>query len=382
MNSRDRVLKALKHKEADKVPLDISGFVNSGIHINAYKKLLNYLGIKKNNIKVCDIIQQLACIHEDVLKELKVDVRGIMPKKSWSFKLCYEEEPNGSKIFKDEYGIEWRMPVNGYYFDPYINPLANSSLDDMLKYNFPNPEDKSRLSGLKKKIFNYYDEGFFIFFYFISGGFLEISQWLRGFENFYCDLASNPKYACALMDKLLEIEIKFWDTVLSSEIGDYIQMVFTANDIGGQDGLLISPITYRKYIKPRQEKLNSFIKKKREDLYIYYHSDGAIYEIIPDLIEIGIDVLNPVQVSADNMDIRKLKKEFGNDITFWGASVESQKILPYGSIQEVKEEVKKSIDVLAPGGGYVFAPIHNIQADVPPRNIMAMWEALQEYGKY
>ena len=183
------------------------------------------------------------------------------------------------------------------------------------------------------------------------------------------------------MDKLLEIEMDYWDFIFSN-FGEYIQMAYTANDLGSQENLLMSPSFYRKYIKPRQKKLNEFIKNKKPDIFIYFHSCGSILEIIPDLIEIGIDALNPVQVSAADMDTKKLKKEFGKDITFWGGGVDTQRVLPFGTPEVVKEEVKRRIEDLAPGGGFVFATVHNIQADVPPQNIMAMWEALQEFGKY
>lgn len=381
MRSRDRVIKALRHEEPDKVPLDICGVVNTGIHIDAYRNLLSYLGIKKSNIQVCDVIQQLACIHEDILEILKVDVRGIYPNEPSNWKLDLEEELNGSKYFIDQYGIKWKMPENGYYFDPINYPLSEFSLKNLSEYRFPDPRDKERLKKIKEKIISYHNRGFFINFYFFSGGFLEVAMWLRGFENFFCDLISNPKFASLLMDKLLEIEMGFWDLVLS-EMGDYIDMIFTANDLGGQNGLLVSPIIYRKYIKPRQKKLNLFIKKKKKGIFIYYHSCGSIFDIIPDLIEVGVDVLNPIQVSATNMDTKILKKEFGKDITFWGGGVDTQRVLPYGNTHEVKEEVKRRIADLAPGGGFVFATVHNIQADVPPQNIMAMWKTLQEFGKY
>jgi len=381
MRSKDRIIKALKHEEPDKVPLDMCGLVNSGIHINAYRNLLAYLHIKKSNIQVCDVMQQLACVDEDILEILKVDTRGIYPNEPSNWKLDLKEESNDSKYFIDQYGIKWKMPKNGYYFDPTNHPLSGLSLKNLSEYRFPDPRDKERLKKLKEKIIDYHNRNFFVHFYFFCGGFFEVGMWMRGFENFYCDLILDPKFACLLMDKLLEIEIEFWDLVLS-EMGDYIDMIFTANDIGGQNGLLISPTIYRKYIKPRQKKLNSFIRSKKPNIFIYYHSCGAIYDIIPDLIEIGVDALNPVQVSSAKMDTKKLKKEFGKDITFWGGGVDTQRVLPFGTPEVVKEEVKRRIEDLAPGGGFVFATVHNIQADVPPQNIMAMWEALQEFGKY
>jgi uroporphyrinogen decarboxylase len=381
VNSRERIICIMNHKESDKIPFDLGSTPATGIHIDAYKNLLSFMGVKKDSFFIRDNVQQIVCIDEDILENFVVDTRGIYPKNPLNWKIKIENDKNGNEYFTGQYGIKWKRPKGGKYFDIYNSPLSEYSINDLSNYTFPNLKDKKRLDGLKEEIIDYYNKGYFIFFNGISGGFLEISTWLRGFENFYCDLANNTKFACLLMDKLLEIEMDFWDLVLS-EMGDYIDMVYTANDLGGQNGLLISPTMYRKYIKPRQKKLNSFIKKKKKDIFIYYHSCGSIYEIIPDLIEIGVDALNPVQVSAANMDTKKLKKEFGKDITFWGGGVDTQRVLPFGTPHEVKEEVKKRIENLAPGGGFVFSTVHNIQADVPPQNIIAMWEALQEHGKY
>lgn len=381
MNSRDRIISVLNHRESDKVPFDLGGTLNTGIHVNSYQSLLSYLNISKSNSHICDIVQQITYINKEILAEFKIDTHGMYPKSPSNWKLSIDSSSDGFKYFTDQYGIKWRMPKGGYYFDLCYSPLSKFSARNLDKYDFPNPRDRECLRGLEEEIIDFYNKGFFIIFNSISGGFLELSLLLRGFENFYCDLVNNPKFACLLMDKLLEIEIEYWDFILSN-FGRYIQMVYTANDLGSQNSLLISPVTYRKYIKPRQKELNSFIKKKKPDIFIYFHSCGAIYEIIPDLIEAGVDALNPVQVSVASMDTKKLKKEFGKDISFWGGGVDTQRILPFGTAQEIREEVKKRIDDLAPGGGFVFAAVHNIQADVPPQNIMAMWEALQKYGKY
>ena len=381
MNGRERVICALNHKEADKIPFDLGSSTATSIHISAYKNLLSFLNIAKDSFTIKDNAEQIVSIHEDILDKFAVDTRGISPKNPSNWKSTIKNDENGNKYFIGQYGIEWKMPKGGYYFDICNSPLSEYSIDELSNYTFPNPKDKKRLDGLKKEIINYYNKGYFIFFNSIGGGFLEISTWLRGFENFYCDLISNSKFACKLMDKLLEIEMSFWDLVLS-ELGNYINMVYTANDLGSQNNLLISPSAYRKYIKPRQKKLNSLIKEKKPDIFIFYHSCGSIYEIIPDLIEVGVDALNPIQVSAANMDTKRLKKEFGKDITFWGGGIDTQRVLSFGTPHDVKEEVRKRIDDFAPGGGFVFATVHNIQAEVPPQNIMAMWDALQEYGKY
>ena len=379
MTSRQRLLTALNHKEPDRIPYDLDGTNQSGIHHIAYRNLLSYLGIRKDEITICDPIQQLAHVHEDVLEKLKVDTRIIYPKDPSNWKLNIEEDKEG-KYFIDQYGIKWTMHKGGFYFDPTGHPLTEGSIEELNNHPFPDPSDKKRIEGLKEVARGFRERGFPVNMMSMSGGFFEAPFWLRGFENFYCDLAGNPRYACSLMDKLLEIEMGYWDLVLS-ELGDYIDIALTANDLGGQDGPVISPSMYRKYIKPRQKKLNSFIKNKKSSIYIFFHCCGSIYDLLPDLIETGIDIINPVQVSAAKMNTKRLKKEFGDALTFWGG-IDTQEILPYGTPQEVKDEVKRRIDDLAPGGGFVLTSVHNIQADVPPENIMAMWETLQEYGKY
>jgi len=379
MTSRQRLLTALNHKEPDRIPYDLDGTNQSGIHHIAYRNLLSYLGIRKDKITIRDPIQQLAHVHEDVLEKLKVDTRIIYPKDPSNWKLNIEEDKEG-KYFIDQYGIKWTMHKGGFYFDPTGHPLTEGSIEELNNHPFPDPSDQKRIEGLKEVARGFRERGFPVNMMSMSGGFFEASFWLRGFENFYCDLAGNPRYACSLMDKLLEIEMGYWDLVLS-ELGDYIDIALTANDLGGQDGPVISPSMYRKYIKPRQKKLNSFIKNKKSSIYIFFHCCGSIYDLLPGLIETGIDIINPVQVSAAKMNTKRLKKEFGDALTFWGG-IDTQEILPYGTPQEVKDEVKRRIDDLAPGGGFVLTSVHNIQADVPPENIMAMWETLQEYGKY
>ncbi len=212
-------------------------------------------------------------------------------------------------------------------------------------------------------------------------GLFERSLWMRGFERFYIDLIRDPPLANSLLDKLTDFRIKFWELLLD-EIGDLVHVVVEADDLATQNSLMISPEIYRRYLKPQHKRVFSFIKEKAPHVYIFLHSCGAIYDLIPDLIEVGVDILNPVQVSAAKMDTKKLKKEFGDVLTFWGGGIDTQEVLPKGTPDEVKEEVKRRIDDLAPGGGFIFAAVHNIQADVPPENIIAMWEALQESGNY
>jgi uroporphyrinogen decarboxylase len=176
--------------------------------------------------------------------------------------------------------------------------------------------------------------------------------------------------------------MKYWARALEL-VGKNVMIVSEADDLASQNQTLVAPETYRKLIKPRHARLFSFIKQQAKvPVKIFYHSCGAVASIIPDLIDAGIDILNPVQVSATGMDTRQLKRRFGKDLTFYGGGVDTQQVLPRGAPAQVREEVRRRIEDLAPGGGFIFNTVHNIQADVPPENIIAMWEAMREFGRY
>jgi uroporphyrinogen decarboxylase len=209
---------------------------------------------------------------------------------------------------------------------------------------------------------------------------MEMAAWLRGFLDFYCDVASNEELFCTILDKIVELKIIYWEHILDVA-KEFVDIIQEADDLGGQNRLLISPDKYRRLVKPRHQEIFDFIHS-HSNAKVFFHSCGAIREIIPDLIEIGVDILNPVQVSAPGMDSAELKQEFGKDLVFWGGGIDTQSILPYGTPQQVREEVKRRLNDFMPGGGYIFAPTHNIQADVPPENIVAMWETLKEFGVY
>jgi uroporphyrinogen decarboxylase len=203
---------------------------------------------------------------------------------------------------------------------------------------------------------------------------------MRGFENYFSDFANNEKLLTSLMEKVMMLKMEYWDKALA-EVGDYADAVGEADDFAGQYRMLISPGMYRRIVKPLHKRLFDFIHA-RTKAKIFFHSCGAIRPVIGDLIEVGVDILNPVQVSATGMDSAELKKEFGKDIVFWGGGVDTQRVLGDGTPQQVRDDVRRRIEDLAPGGGFVFATVHNIQGNVPPENIMAMWETLQEYGIY
>jgi uroporphyrinogen decarboxylase len=203
---------------------------------------------------------------------------------------------------------------------------------------------------------------------------------VRGYDNFCVDLCHNPQFARALLDKITDSDIGLWDAFLGA-VGEYVQVVCQGDDLGMQTGTFIAPDMYREFIKPCHKRMYDFIKTKTK-AKIFMHSCGSVYDIIPDLIDVGVDILNPLQCSAAKMDISGLKRAFGRELCFWGGGIDVQQVLPYATLQEIEDTVKKTIDVLAPGGGYVFVPAHNIQADISPDRILRVYETALKYREY
>jgi uroporphyrinogen decarboxylase len=209
---------------------------------------------------------------------------------------------------------------------------------------------------------------------------LEVGHALRGWDRFMMDLMAEPALAQAVLEKALAHHLDNLARMLDA-VGGYIHVVMIADDLGSQNGPLISPKLYQKMIKPYHRQLIEFIKA-RSGLPVFLHNCGSIYRILPDLVEIGVDILNPVQFTARDMQPERLKGEFGKDLVFWGGGADTQNVLPFGTPAQVREHVRRQIEIFAPGGGFVFNPVHNIQAAVPPENVIAMYETALEYGKY
>jgi uroporphyrinogen decarboxylase len=384
MNSRQRVQLALAHKEADRIPFDLGGTVLTSIHVNAYRNLRRYLGLPEKDVQVMDVFQQIATVDDDVRQKLGCDARNVAPRSSATFKIVVDEDSMpGYRFFHDEWGIGWRMPKDGgFYYDMFDHPFAASTdIEDIKKFPWPDPVDPARFVGLAESARHVADDlGEAVILGGLSAGFVELAAWTRGFARFYPDLVTNLDWMTYLMDTIIDLKLAYWEIALPM-VGDYADVVQEADDLAGQFGLLINPETYRKIIKPRHKKIMDFVKA-RTKAKIFFHSCGAIREIIPDMIEIGIDIINPVQVSAVGMESSALKRDFGKDITFWGGLVDTQGVFNSGTPAQVCDDVRRRIDDLGANGGFVAATVHNIQANVPPENIMAMWETLQEYGVY
>jgi uroporphyrinogen decarboxylase len=400
VNHRERVLAALRHQEPDRLPIDLGGTGDSTIMAVAYQGFREGLGLPPSTTRVLDICQQTAVIEEDVRQMLGVDLMPVFDEpREWRMGTLSDGSPaelpakfspqfldDGSRAVVDGAGnITFKMPQGGYYYDPVHAPLAGATsvkdikvhTDAIVNYDTPSHLDKSyeeralETRALRENT-DYAWVGFF------GGHMLQAGQVLRGWETFLMDLLVNKTFAHAVMESLLEAHLARFEHYAAT-IGPYIDVVHFEEDLGMQDRPLVSPAVYREMIKPYHQELFGFARA-RCDAFILLHTDGAIAPLIPDLIEMGVDAINPVQVSAAGMDLQKLKGEFGQDITFWGAGCESQTVLPFGTPEEVAAEVKRNIDSLAPGGGFVFAPIHNVQAGVPPENAVAMFRTAQEYG--
>ncbi len=383
LTSLERVRAALEHREPDRIPFDLGGSILTGINHNTYRRLRKYLGLPDREVIIEDRAQQLAKVDDDVKERLKVDVDGINPRGRADEK-PEEGEKGDYFYYVDEWGIEWHMPKEGgHYYDMRRHPMAGLPPEEaMRRFQYPDPTDLSRYSGIKEEAERLFHNGRAYILGRNAPGIFEISLWSRGFEDFYVDMITNKKFVEWLMDQILEVKAKYWEIILEG-VGENVLVISEADDLAGQNGPLVSPKLYRELIKPRHTELFSRIKKMaKTKVYIFFHTCGAVKELIPDLIESGVDILNPVQVSAAGMHTKELKREFGKDITFWGGGVDTQRVLPRGTKQEVIDEVKRRIEDLAPGGGFVFSTVHNIQGDVPPENIMTMWETLQEYGRY
>lgn len=384
MTERQRLCTILNHKEADRVPIDLGGTEQTSICKKAYLDLMNELGfeIKEKDIVIQNIVQQLPVLDQRLLDWIGVCAIPLLPNPPSYWKLEITEEGMYTH-FIDEWGARLTCPKHGYYYDYTAFPIKSPDKEEINKMKWPDPSDKSRVAGLKDKAKDLYDntEYALVGTSLFGGGIFEHPARIMGIEEFLMLCASDKDLADYLMGKIAEIYMEATSIYLD-EVGKYIQVFAYWDDITGQSGPLVSPDFYRKYIKPKQKRLYDLIHKKT-DAKIYLHCCGACKEFIKDFIEIGVDILNPVQVSASGMDdTATLKKEFGKDIVFWGGGVDSQFILPFGTPEQVKEEVKRRINDLAPGGGFVFCTSHNIQNFVPPRNIIAMYETAKEYGKY
>ncbi len=376
MTSRQRVQMALRHQEPDRVPIDFGA--RHSIHMDAHRALKRHLSLDGGEEIVRSYLAYSAEPDARLLDYFDPDIQAFQCRsgRAYTFRL----DP-ATDSWSDEWGIKCRRPPGGHYYDPYEYPLASAeSVADVERFPIPDPRDPARSAGVTEAIRAAHTTGSkALLLNAPTMGIWMLGLYLRGLEQGLMDLAVQPEIAEAIAERITDWYIAFWDSVLPP-IGACLDVVQIEGDLGQQDGPMFSPRIFREIYKPRLRRVVDAIKR-HTDAKILIHACGSVYWAIPDLIEAGIDVLNPVQVNAADMDTARLKREFGRDISFWGGACDTV-LLQQGTPSQVEAEVQRRIADLAPGGGYVLGTIHNIAAGVPPQNVVALFQAAKKFGAY
>jgi uroporphyrinogen decarboxylase len=374
LTSRQRVLAALQHREPDRVPRDLGGTTASGINIVAYRNLVRHLGLAEEATLFNERVR-LADLSDVVLARFRSDTRPLMPGGSFGV-----GQPAGDGTYRDGYGVVRALPPDecGHWYvvrSPLGGHVSRADIASAAR-TWPDPVDPLFTDGVAERARKLHNETDCAVVLNLPLGSIHTAQWLRGFEDWLTDLVLDPGLSIHLLDTLLE---RWLETArrLIEAAGDCVDVILFAEDVALHSGPMVSPNTYQKIIHPYQRRIFQSLHAW-SPARILYHNCGSVIWQIEDLIEMGVDALNPVQVNSRGMDdTAMLKRRFGDRIAFWGA-IDTGHVLPHGTPQQVRDEVFRRASDLAPGGGYVLASVHNIQADVPPENICALWDAADE----
>jgi uroporphyrinogen decarboxylase len=377
MTSRERVVRAINHQEPDRVPFNLS------LTVDCYDRLRAYLGLPPEVDKPVGVWTNVSA-SLDLLDAMRVDIYSFGLKRP----AHWQPPQKGDGLMYDEWGIGRQKivrPDGSYYFEMVSHPLAGAAIADIKAYPFPDPYDPGRIEGLREQVIQARKETDKAILAKLSSSIWEQSWWLRGMQQWMCDLIDDPGLVCALMDRVCDVAVGMMDAGLSA-VGDLVDIVrLSGEDLGTQDRPMISPGMYRQLVRPRFERLWSFARNKLRQVNpaakLMLHSCGNVRPFIQDWIDLGLDILDPIQPRARGMEPEALKRDFGDRLVFHGG-VDIQYTLPFGSPEEVAQEVRRYIQALAPGGGYLVAPAHNVQSDVPPENLVAIRDAIEEYGYY
>ena len=407
MTPRERVLAALNHRQPDKTPIDFGGHRSSGIAAMAYPKLRKALGLAPRTIRVYDPIQQLAIIDDDVLERFQVDTielgRGFaIEDKHWADWTLPDGAPCKMPVWAlpERQENQWilrsasgrvlaRMPDGAIYFEqcywPFLEKDDLDRLPEALGENMwcavasppgplvAGPDGQRVFADGARKLREKTDRAIIGLF---GGNLLEVGQFLYRNDNFLMLLAGNPKRAHEFLDRLVEIHLANLERFLGT-VGPYIDIISFGDDLGMQNGPQMSRAMYQEFFKPRHAKMWRRAKELA-NVMVMLHCCGGIRPLIPELIEAGLDTTNPVQITCAGMDAAGLKCDFGDRLTFWGGGCDTRFVLSHATPDEIRRHVRGQIAIFAPGGGFVFQQVHNILADVPPENIIAMFDAANE----
>ena len=377
MTHRERVLTALKRQPPDRVPVDLGGTLASTINVHTYRRLMALLGFGEDPA-VSFVSRRSSSVLPDerLLRHLDVDCRAVV---LGSPDVNPERElPDGS--LSDEWQTLWKHVGEGQHFINVHGPFVGKEPDPALvaAFPWPNPLDPGRFRALRSQAQTLRMASDAALILVLGVGAVHQIQFMRGYAAALEDLIAAPDFVQAFLERYADFWTCMTERALET-VGDLVDLTMFGDDLGTQQGPVMSPALYRRLIKPTHARMVQAVKKFRKPVLL--HSCGSVAAFIPDLIEIGIDALHPVQVTARDMDTAHLKREFGRDMAFWGG-IDTHRVLPRGTTAEVREEVRKRIADLAPGGGYVLGAVHNIQAEVPVENILAMVEAAKEFGRY
>ena len=409
--SRQRVMAAVNHRETDRVPIDLGGHRSSGISAIAYHHLKQHLGIESGDIYVYDVVQQLAIIEPEVVDRFRVDTielgRGFaLSEGSWRDWVLPDGTPCKIPSFIEpiKVGGDWQIrhpdgtliaiqKEGCLYFEQTCWPLADSddaTFDDLetalekvmwsamgsppapIGYDRAGLEQLAAGAAVLRASTDRAIIGLF------GGNLLEIGQFLFGIPGLFLMLAGEPARAHRFLDKLVELHLQNLEAFLSA-VGPYIDIILFGDDLGMQTGPQISPRMYHEFFHPRHRQMWR-AAKAQADVKVMLHSCGGLYPLLPDLVDAGLDIIQPLQTTARDMEPGKLKREFGRDLCLWGGGCNTQEVLTWGTPDEVARDVTQRLRVLTPEGGYVFQQIHNILADVPPENIVAMLDAVHAFS--
>jgi uroporphyrinogen decarboxylase len=407
MTSRERVAAALNHQEPDRVPIDLSGHRSSGIAAMAYRRLREYLGLPKRPLRVYDPLQQLAIVDEDVLQRFRVDT--IELGRAFALEDKYWAEwvlPDGTACLMPAWALPERrdgrwvlrgkpdgpviahMPDGVWYFEQAYWPFLEREDLGRLEAELAGcmwaavasppgpitagPGGEAVLREGARRLREQTDRAILGLF---GGNLLELGQWFYRADNFFMLLAGEPDRAHRFLDRLVEMHLRNLDRFLGA-VGDLIDIIVFGDDLGMQSGPQVSPAMYREFFQPRERVMWQRVKERAPRLKIMLHCCGGVRELLPGLIEAGLDAINPVQVTCRGMGAEGLKADFGRQMTFWGGGCDTRDVLVRGTPGQVREHVRRQVATLRPGGGFVFQQVHNILADVPPANVVAMYDAL------
>lgn len=382
MTSRERVMRALNHQPTDRIPIDIGGMHNlTTMHVDAFQNLKNHMGFTQN-AEISSPHSQSVQPTEEFLKRFHSDCYPLYIPLQENEKNPVKEA-DGSETYVDIFGVKWRRAEGSLYFGAEGHPMADfEELEEFQAYPFPDKYYDYGYDAMAEKAKYLYENTDYAL---VMNGpldgatYVPVQQWL-GFEEFFVKLLTEPEIIEFCLDKVVEFQIAQWE-IIFDKMGDYFQVARISDDLGTQKAPIMSPDTYRELIKPRQKKIVDYIKSRNPDIKIIYHCDGAVYQFLPDIIEIGFDAWNPVQVTADGIDdTARLKREFGDKLCFWGAGCDSQQVIAIETPEVIRAEVRRRINDMASGGGLVLGSIHNLQKNVPAENMLAFYDAINEYS--